>query len=50
MLLGVSAPISTMPVSVLSMACMILSCSAGSSLAWYSPKVLMFSSPPKTDW
>ena len=50
MAFGVSAPIRVSPSSVTNMPCMILSCSAGSSLAWKSPNVLNVSSPPKTDW
>ena len=46
---GVSAPISVIPFSALSMACMSLPDSAGSSDALNSPNVVVVSSPPSTD-
>ena len=49
MLFGVSEAMRTMPSSVLSIACMTLSPSAGSSLAPYSLKRMIVSSPPKTE-
>ena len=49
MLFGVSAAIRTMPVPVVSIECITLSCSAGSSLAPYSLNRLTDSSPPNTE-
>jgi hypothetical protein len=46
---GVSAPMSTRPPGVVSFECMILSASAGSSLAWKSAYVFISRSPPKTE-
>ncbi|MNL85977.1 hypothetical protein D3C87_2144900 [compost metagenome] len=48
--LGVSEPMKLMPFSASSMACMILSLSAGSCAAWKSLNVLTVSLPPKAVW
>jgi len=48
--LGVSAAINVNTSPASSCECMILSRSAGSSLAPNSPNVFMVSSPPNTDW
>ena len=46
---GVSAPIRAKPPAVVSMACMTRS-APSADFSPYSPKVLIVSSPPKTDW